>query len=188
VFGAVRRAADAAFLAAGRERHFTAQRSAATTVGNLDAFSRRIAAATAAVEKLARTESPLGRQSASEALMALADAIEAAPARPDEVAGRVAEIRFQAERLRRADPLSFGDTRWIQLALIAALDSLVALPTGRAARMRPWVAAARRATDAITPGRSLSFQRAAVQDAFRAVVDGFTAADEVCRCRTRAAR
>ena len=187
VLRAFRAAADAVLLASGRERRFSEPRSP-LEAGSPDSFSDHVVAATAAVEKLAGTDSLGGRRAASDALSALADALESAPDKPGVIAALVAEIRFEAERLRRADPLSFGDTRWIQLGLAAALDSMEALPSGSAPDMKPWLAAARRATQAIKSGRSLSFQRAAVQDAFRTVVDAFTATARRCQCPQRPAR
>ena len=92
----------------------------------------------------------------------------------------ISEVRFEAERLARADPLSFDHARWVQAGLAAAVDGLEALPRARAGHIRPWLAAARRATDAIDADGFLSFQRHAVQDAFRAVVDGFAAASQDC--------
>ncbi len=184
---ALRAMADAILVAGGRQRRFTRPPSPLGP-GDAGTFAGRVAAATAAVEDLARATAPEPRSTAARALRALAEAIEAAPDKPGKLAGLVAEIRHQAERLRRADPLAFGDTRWIQTGLSAALDALAAMPVGRTPAVGPWVDDARRAIQAIAGGRSLGFQRAAVQDAFRAVVVAFSAAARGCPCgdRTRA--
>ncbi len=184
---ALRATADAILVAGGRQRRFTRPPSPLGP-GDADTFSGRVAAATAAVEGLARAMGAAPRSAAAQALRALAEAIEAAPDKPGELAGLVAEMRYEAERLRRADALAFGDTQWIQTGLSAALDALAALPVGRRSDVGPWVDDARRAVQAIAGGRSLAFQRATVQDAFRAVLVAFTAAARGCPCESTTAR
>jgi hypothetical protein len=143
-------------------------------------FGAAASSARSKVDELARGDTSRTTDLAAGALRGLADAIAAAPDRPDRIRELIAEVRFEAERLARADPLSFDHARWMQAGLSAAIDAIEALPRGKARHMRPWLAAARRATDAIDADSFLSFQRHVVQDAFRAVVDGFAAASQDC--------
>ena len=143
-------------------------------------FAAAVSSARSKIDQLARGDTSGTTALAGAALSALADAIEAAPDKPERIGNLLAEVRFEAERLSRADPLSFDHARWMQAGLATAIDALEALPRGSARHMRPWLAAARRATDAIDADGFLSFQRPAVQDAFRAVVDGFAAAAQDC--------
>ena len=71
-------------------------------------------------------------------------------------------MRYEAERLRRADALAFGDTQWIQTGLSAALDALAALPVGR----RPDVGPAEGRGDLgrwIRVGRSVAHRNTAAE-------------------------
>jgi hypothetical protein len=60
--------------------------------------------------------------------------------------------------------------------LSAALDAIAELVPEQSEVLADWEAAARRAVASVQQQRSLSFQRAAVQDAFRATVDVFVLA------------
>lgn len=97
---------------------------------------------------------------------------------------KVAEMRFQAKRLRRTE--SFVQAAWIARALNAALDGLEGLQCSQPADA--WLRAARRSVDAIEDQTTLSFQHASVQDAFRATVDAFVAANEPGSSCARSAR
>lgn len=63
----------------------------------------------------------------------------------------------------------------VRSGLGAAVDALASLQPDAAPTTLLWIRAARRAVVAIEPETSLSFQRAAIQDAFRATVDACAA-------------
>lgn len=117
----------------------------------------------------------LGQSGASEARLAaattlemLATIIEALDPRAGERS--LADLRFQAERLRRAD--WFPRAGWIEQGLSSALDALESAKSC-AGHRGVWIDAAREAIGEIDERTSLTFQRAPIQDAFRATVDAF---------------
>jgi hypothetical protein len=106
---------------------------------------------------------------ALDTVAAMIEAISASAANQE----RLESIRFQAERLRRSDGAWFGRAGWIQEALLATLDALDDLqPCGE--ELEPWASAARESAAKISKRGAISFERAAIQDAFRATVDTFS--------------
>ena len=106
-------------------------------------------------------------------LFSLAALVEALDGERD-TADQLAEIEFEAERLRRARGASFAQAGWMRLGLVAALDALQHLAPAQQAQV-PQRDAARQAAEAIPERSSLAFHHAAIQDAARATVEAFGA-------------
>lgn len=174
---AFRAATDAVFLAAGGEAHFGEAEAGASDVAQVS-LEGAVDAARAEVLKLGQTDWVQARQESSRALSALADVLAVAD-RQNALGRKVSDLRFQAERVRYADSLAFGRAAWIKAGLSAALDALDTLRLSDAQRLSVWTRAARRAVGNIEDRDSLAFQRAAVQDAFRATIDAFVAATQL---------
>jgi hypothetical protein len=112
----------------------------------------------------------------------LADAIAAQPQSSQTRQKVLKELRFQAERLRRADRINFGLARWMKEGLLAALDGLQVIAPGDT-RAPFWIGAARETVSGIEKDSGVAFQRARIQDAVRSTVDAFAAVgriDETC--------
>lgn len=113
------------------------------------------------------------RAAAGNALWAMADALAGTAAGTGrQVTDAVEEVRFQAQRLRRAD-FTFEGAQWSKRGLTAALDGIEELRSASAADLEPWLNAARRAVGAIASDQSITFQRAEIQDGFRTVSNVF---------------
>jgi hypothetical protein len=165
-------------LAAGADAPF-GETAAGTIAGRAGPWSLEVevAEARADVLRLGQTNWTDARAAAAQALASLADAVAAADGSGAQ-RERISIIRFQAERMRRTDAVALGQAEWIKIALTAALDALdAALPERREALIR-WQEGARSALGSIRSGRSVTFQRAAVQDAFRTTVNVFVAASD----------
>ena len=168
-------AADAVLVAGGEApRYGSAQPS--LPAGSRRAFSECIPEVRSRVRALAAAKYPGERKAAAGALVALADCLAVAPGKSEKVERSIGEIRFETARLRAAPSLAPREAAWIRAALLAALDALEALGPGDGSPSATWAAAARRATEAIDGESGLVFQRAPVQDAFRAVADALAAA------------
>jgi hypothetical protein len=121
---------------------------------------------------------PAARQKTVGALRALADAVDVAPAPFDRarVAELAASIRSEAARLASAGYPSLERSDFAKAGLLAAtraLDELTAPPEGSLlARLLANAGAAARAIDVNSP---FSFERAQIQDAFRATADALLA-------------
>jgi hypothetical protein len=169
---ALHSAADAVFLARGGEAPFGEGERVEARSAPLASFETELGRAEDEVSKLAQTSVTRSRQASAAALAALADVVAAAD-QGERLTKQVTEIRFEAERLERANASEFGQAGWIRSGLESALDALVALhsenPSSR------WIRVAQRAVANIDQRTSLSFQRATVQDAFRSTVDAFAA-------------
>ena len=175
VVRALAAAADAVLLAGGQPaRYGSAQPS--MPAGSRRAFRECFPQVRSRVRALAAAKYPREREAAARALAALADCLAAAPGKTEAVEKSIGEIRFETARIRAAPALAPRETLWIRGALLAALAALDGLATGDGASSSTWVAAGRRATEAIDGESGLVFQRAPVQDAFRAVVDALAAA------------
>jgi hypothetical protein len=68
--------------------------------------------------------------------------------------------------------LSFGQAGWVKQALESALAALESL-AGDHTTSAQWLESAQHAVSGIDAQSGLTFQRAAIQDAFRATVDAF---------------
>jgi hypothetical protein len=168
---AFRAASDALALAQGGEPAFAESENVGQDAAPELSREAQLEEARAEVLKLGQTRwinAPLAASSALDALAALL-ALEA-DHRLDE---QIAAIRFNAERLGRKDISKFGSAGWIKEALSSTLDALDLRSVGREKEVSTWTRSARRAVSGIEARDSLSFQRAAVQDAFRATVDAF---------------
>jgi len=167
---AFRAVVDAVFLAYDDEPPF-GEMKADVRGAAIGSTEDEIGEARADVLALGRSRWPTVRWAAARALSSIADIIEASDV-DGRQADRISKIRFQMERLRSADAPIFVEAAWVKAGLTTALDSLAALQVeGRA-----WTSAARSAVEAIEADGSLTFQRAAIQDGFRATVDAFAAA------------
>jgi hypothetical protein len=166
---AFRAASDALALAQGAEPLF-AESKIAVQDAELSPEGQ-LEKARAEVLKLGQTRWVNAPVAASRALQALAALISA---RSDGgLSKQITEIRYHAESLRRPSTAKFGSAGWVKAALTSSLDALDVLEAGREKLVSPWTRSARRAVAGIEDRDSLSFQRAAVQDAFRATVDAF---------------
>jgi hypothetical protein len=117
------------------------------------------------VRALATASSHQARASAADALLAIADVLALDPktaANEDELAN----VRLEAFALRHRR--SFKGAHGVKVALSRATDVLASAWTE--AEVAPWVRAARRSVDAIDGG-FVVFERAAIQDAVRTVLD-----------------
>lgn len=135
------------------------------------------------VLKLGQTPWTEARQASARALLSLARLVDGA-CRGERRCPPDSNIRDQAERLQKSDPLTFGEAAWIKAGLVAALaalDTQNAPCARKASVLPPWTSAAGAAVAAIAGPTSLAFQRAQVQDAFRAVVDAFAVAAQMER-------
>jgi hypothetical protein len=112
------------------------------------------------------------KERAARVLSALAALVEASDGKRH-AADQLAEIEFEAERLRRADGASFAQAGWMRLGLVAALDALPHLAPAPRQAQTPQREAARQAAEAIPERASLAFHHAAIQDAARATVEAF---------------
>lgn len=116
------------------------------------------------------------RDAAAEALRAISDAVAVAPAAADRarVAVLASAVRAEAVQLAGTDPTSLERADLARaglLAAAAALEELAAPPDGSLlARM---LASARAAAGAIDVHSPFVFERAQIQDAFRAAADAF---------------
>lgn len=172
---ALRAATDASFLALHGDPPFEeSQPNSEEEHQRLSVMGDGLDAARADVLSLGRAKWRHAREPAAQALLSLAE-MAAAGDCAGRISHEVAEVRFQAERLARSDALSFGQTSWIKFGLVAAVDALDALEPQRQ-REISWTSAARRAVMSIDAQDLLGFQRAAVQDAFRATVEAFAVA------------
>lgn len=175
---AFRAVADVVFIARGGEAPFGeanvgGRESAPSATVSLEAALKQ---ARADVLKLGQTKWMSAPLASSHALSSLADVIVAADRSHSgtNLDTQISSVRFQAERLRRS--AGFGQGEWVKTGLVDALDALDAIQLGCESPVSPWNRSARRAVAGIEERDSLTFQRAAVQDAFRATVGAFVAA------------
>ena len=171
VASAFRAATDALALAQGGEPPFAESENAPQDAAPALSREAQLEEARAEVLKLGQTRWVNAPLAASRALQSLADliAVQADP-RLDK---QIAVIHFNAQRLRRKDTNKFGSAGWIKEALSSTLDALDSVAAGLENQVSPFVQPARRAVAGIQERDSLSFQRAAVQDACRATVDAW---------------
>jgi hypothetical protein len=181
-----RAAADVVYLAAGGEAPFGEAETGHADDGRQESqpshlspqsFGSAVEHARAEVLALGQTDWTQVQPAAARVLVAMANAVAAAD-RLKAHGRNVSDINFLAERVRYADALSYGRAAWIKAALSSALDALESLGLLEPQRLSVWTDAARRAIASIEERKSLAFQRAAVQDAFRATIDAFVAATQ----------
>lgn len=118
-----------------------------------------------------------GTAGATQALTALAEALDAVlPPDTEEVE----RVRDSARQLEQLGDLSLERVEVIKAGLGAATDALARLSasSGQSA-LDAWVESARGAVDRIDARLPLSLQRAAVQDALRSVVDTYAVATQL---------
>ncbi|HEX2877565.1 MAG TPA: hypothetical protein VHP33_40230 [Polyangiaceae bacterium] len=174
---ALHAAADAVFLARGGEAPFGEAKRMEAPPAPLGSFEAELDRAHDEVSRLAQSNLVEARKAAAAALSALGNVVAAAD-EGNRLGKQIAEIRFEAERLERAHANQFGQSGWIRSGLESAVDALAALHGGN--RSSPWLRIAQRAVANIEQRSWLSFERAQVQDAFRATVDAFAA---LAQCR-----
>ena len=151
---ALHAAADVVFLARGGDAPFGEAERQDLPPAPLGSFEKELDRARDEVSKLAQARLTRARDSAAVALAALGDVVAAADG-GKRLTKRVAAIRFEAERLERADTNDFGQAGWIALGLENALDALAELYAGDPSS--PWLRIARRAVANIEQQSSLSF-------------------------------
>lgn len=165
---AFRSAANAAFLARGREPPFPRPEPELREVELPRGYEAELEQAQSAVLKLATARWSNGRREAAAALLALADVVVAA--RPAEVSSdELTQIRLQAKRLHEST-CSFGEAGRVKAALASALQ---VLERSRSGHVLAAALAARRSVDSIPERSTLALQRAVIQDALRATVHAF---------------
>jgi hypothetical protein len=169
---ALRAAADAVSLARGSKAPYGEAARAEQPPAPLGSFETELERARDQVSTLAQADLAQSRTAAAAALAALGDVVAAADDRK-QLAKQLAEIRFEAERLERAQGSELGQAGWIRSGLESTLSALAALHVANPSW--PWLRIAQKAVAGIDERSSLSFQRATVQDAFRATVDAFAA-------------
>jgi hypothetical protein len=173
---ALRAATDATHLAFDVEPPFgEAGNQAPLTASDLGEVDDKLVEARKDILKLGQVRWPHAREASADALESLAELIEASDEKSQQ-AERVSIIRLNAERLASAGVHSFGESKWVKAGLSTALDALDNLAPDNKRVLSPWNAAARRAVDGIGERDALSFQRAALQDGFRATLDAFALA------------
>jgi hypothetical protein len=175
---ALRAATDAVLIARAAEPAFGAGEAEALSPPAVGPIADELEQAREDVLALGATRWTGARRAAARALSSLADVIESAD-RSRAQRAKVSEGRFQAERLRSTDALVFGQAGWAKAGLRAALDALDALGIGGERFIADWTEPARQAVAGINEGDGFTFQRAAVQDGFRATLDAAVAAAEV---------
>jgi hypothetical protein len=167
---AFRAATDAVFLLGGHTPPFhQAAEAGAERSNGLKSYEAEVAEARRDVVELARTSWPQAHIAAARALTALADAVELIEA--CDPSADAATVRFEARRMRWTRGAGVLQSRSIQTGLSVVLDVLERVETAASAGATK---AARVALGNVNPYGSLAFQRAAVQDAFRATMGVFT--------------
>lgn len=170
---ALRAAVDAIFLARGGEPPFGEAESLDVPSTPLGPIDVELEQARADISKLARIPAMGSAPATGRALASLAQVLAAADS-GEKTKAAIAEVRFEAERLKRGnETLKFGQAGWARAGLISVLDGLDDLQHGPAKMPSAWSQIARAAAVSIDERSSLVFQRPAIQDAFRATVDAF---------------
>lgn len=121
------------------------------------------------VHALSTEEWQDARKTGARALHKLADAIGHAGG--ERLSARVQKLHGLADAVAHAGALDYSEKT--RAALAAAVDAIDALGGPEAGGTRGWVASARKAVDDISSRTPFELQRAAIQDAFRAVVDAY---------------
>lgn len=173
------RTAAASSPAAAGPRGSEAADAPREVVGPRDADPRQmrehVARSLELVGALARERDRAGsRDAAAEALRAFADAIDVAPAPfdRDRVAALATAVRTEASRLARTDPISLQRSDLAKNGLLAATRALEELSvSGGGAVLVRLLANADEAANAIDVSSPFVFERARIQDAFRATAD-----------------
>jgi hypothetical protein len=142
-------------------------------------FCDAVEQARARVRSLAVASSQQARASAADALFAVADVLALDPATSAHVA-ELANVRLEALALRGRS--SLNGARGIKVALSRVLDLVGSVWTEP--RLVPWLRTARHGVDAIDGG-FVAFERAAVQDSFRTVLDLIVVHARATRACTR---
>jgi hypothetical protein len=166
---AFRAATDAVFLAAEAEPPFGIA-EAASSDGAERSSAADLERARMDVLKLGQTSWTSALTASSQALLSIAETLESLAGR-ERAREEIARVRLLAERLRRSDAQGFGHSKSIKEALDASLDALQQLRLIPEQILDSWTRAARAATSGIDERKSMAFQRAALQDAFRATLD-----------------
>jgi hypothetical protein len=174
---ALQAAVDAIFLARGGEPPFGVANQRETPALRLGPTDMQLEEAREDVSKLARATMLDSSTAAANALNALADVV-ATTETDAKLKALIAEARFQGQRLERASTTRFGQAGWVRSGLIAVLDGLDIVQHGPAHAPCPWSQVARAVVVSIDAHSSLAFQRAVIQDAFRATVDALAVAAE----------
>lgn len=144
--------------------------------GNAADFAACAVEVRGTVRKLASANYPDERSSLLKALTALSDCVAQAPDKPEEVARLLGAVRRETRRIRKERSIEPKLAGGVKSALIAVVDALDALPVDRGDYDATWVTPARRAAGAIEGDDGLVFQRAPIQDAFRAIADAMVVA------------
>ena len=166
---AFRSSTDAVYLLGGHAPPFHQAAAGDERSEGLKSHETEVAEARRDVGERARTSWTKALTAAARALTSLADAVESIE--PCGPSPDVATVRFEARRMRWTRGAGVLQSRSIATGLSAVLDVLERVQT---AGSSPATKAARVAVGNVNPYGSLAFQRAAVQDAFRATTGIFS--------------
>jgi hypothetical protein len=165
VLAALRAATNLVYRAQSASKPYPAAGEALRDWEEPGTFCAAVDEARRRVRSLATVSSHEARASAADALLAIADVM----ALDSQTASRtedVAKVRLEAFALR--NQRSFKGAQGIKSALSRATDVFASSWTDPT--LEPWIRAARRSVDAVTGG-FVVFERAAIQDAVRTVLD-----------------
>jgi hypothetical protein len=170
-------AAPAGLVPQITEEHAPPRAIAAPAAADPDQLRERVVRLLELVASLARERDwATARDTAADALRALADAIDVAPAELDRarVAGLAEAVRSEAARLARTDETSLQRSDLARAGLLAAARALEELAAPAAGSiLARLLANARDAASAIDVHSPFIFERARIQDAFRATADAY---------------
>ncbi len=167
---ALRAAANASFLRRGLAAPFDA--SELTDVVNVQSVRVELDDARAEVLELGQLSWDRATAAAGRALSSLADALTAADCER-RLRGTIGGVRFEAARLSDSGGVGLQQAAWIKTGLSNALDALDRLaPAQEGGYQASSVTAdARKSVAAISEQQSFVFQRAGIQDAYRATLN-----------------
>lgn len=189
---ALRAATDAVFLAREQSPPFDEAAELSVPQIPVGSLQDELEQALASVSELAGADWMGSRRAASRALASLADVVEAADG-GKRFGAQVHDARFQAERLSLSETRNFSQSKWLKVGLMRVLDAWDGLNWSQTNPAPVWGRSARAAVEAIDERSAPSFQRGAIQDAFRTTLTAFIAAAEaetraVCSDSTRDAQ
>jgi hypothetical protein len=165
VLAALRAATNLVYLAQSASPPYPVEDEVLLEWEKPETFCDALEQARSRVRALATASSHQARASAADALFAIADAM-ALESKTATHTSELANIRLDAFALRHRK--SFQGARGIKAALSRATDVFASAWTEP--DVEPWIRAARRSVDAID-GSFVVFERAAIQDAVRTVLD-----------------
>jgi two-component system response regulator (stage 0 sporulation protein F) len=170
----LRAATNVVFAIEGMPPPFQASSLVGPRSGRPMGFAGAVAKARNAVAKLRTIGVDGRREAASQSFEAFAAALAALQGSSvlSGGEGAVSELRMQACRLRGATFLTFDKADWLKAGLTAALAGIETVAArGTRGWLESWFHTAHAAVEDLRGDVAWSFQNAAVQDAFRSVLD-----------------